>query len=158
MVSNLSEYQIQLHQKIQSLETSSALLLQESHAALGTIQLRDIAELKCIRIPHEQIVKIIICVAYLEGYNGSDNWEEFRPYLNDVNFLSKLANLHQNFNLSDDIKEKFCSIFYKPGFDADFLARFSFAASGLYKWADRFFKYSEHIQELNKLKEQLQRS
>ncbi|OMJ84809.1 hypothetical protein SteCoe_13996 [Stentor coeruleus] len=157
-MSNLPESHHQLSQKIMSLETSSALLLQESHAALNTIDRRDITELKCIRLPHEAIIKIIKAVAYLEGYNGSGDWEEVKQYLFDPSLLSNLANLHQNFNLTNEIKENFCSIAYKPGFDARYLATFSNAASRLYLWADSFFKYSEQIQELNRLKEQLQNS
>lgn len=155
MVSKLETEKLSLAQKIEYLELSASNYLKNSNDALSNVRRNDLLELRCLRLPVTQIIEIIKAIVYLLGHKDSGDWENIKKYLADAYFITNLTKLHEEFIISDEIKEIVYPILYESGFDVNTLKKFSMVISYLYLWADNFFKYAEKRQCLAKLKKDL---
>lgn len=138
MISELEDEKLNLAQEIELLEISALKFLKKSNEEHFCIQKNHLEELKHLRIPVQPIVEIIKAVAYLLGYNNYGNWDNLKKISYDSYFLIKLIKLHEDFIMTDKIKEIIYPILYESNFDVYLLRSYSLAIYSLYIWADNF--------------------
>ncbi|OMJ83861.1 hypothetical protein SteCoe_15165 [Stentor coeruleus] len=156
MVSTSSPEKLTLTLEIESLEASVSNYFQSSNDALFSIHKNALSELKYLRLPPAPIIEIIKAIAYLLGHKDNGDWESIRKYISDTTcFLEKLAKLHEEFIMTDEIKELVYPIIYESGFNTQSLMKYSIVISKLYLWADNFLRYAEKKECLLRLKNHL---
>ncbi|OMJ86216.1 hypothetical protein SteCoe_12278 [Stentor coeruleus] len=152
MISISNTEQFDLVSKIQILEEITSKYLNSINEILLTIRKEEIYEFKCIRIPSEEIYEFIKAVNFILGNEDNKGWNIIKCNFYKQYMNGRIAKLHENYIMTEDIKEIVYPILYESGFDPNALRLNSLVVYKLYLWADNFCKFTESKQSLEKLK------
>lgn len=154
MVSISEIEHLNLDSRIQYLEGITLNYLNSTNASLLMIKKEEINEFRCIRIPSELVYEVCKAIYFIIGDEDEIKWTCIRANICG-HFPRKFAKLHENYIMTEDVKEKVYPILYESGLNISILISDSLIIYKLYLWVDNFYKFTESKQSLERLKMQL---